>query len=128
MNIKKNGNEIALIATLNEPIGDDDREKKREITFFCDLHPELKTTISGKPGTVFTLNEPLLFESGPIRLQMTFSLLEGGGDFIGHLMRGNRPSQTADKGESRFAAFDQQIILRTLRRSHPCKIKIKIDR
>ena len=122
----ENDSEITLIATLNDPIQTDDREKLREIAFFCDLHPDLKTTVAGQPGTVFKLGEPLVFESGNIRLKMTFSLHEGQGDFLGHLMRGNRPTQTADKGVNRFAGYDQQIYLRTLRRSHPCKIKISI--
>lgn len=117
---------IELIATLSTPVGDDDREKNREVILYCDLHNDLKFSVSGSPSSIFRLGETVEIESGDLKAVISFELMEGEGDFIGHLMRGNRHSQVSDKGVHKFTAFDQQIVLRTLRRSHPCKVKIRI--
>jgi hypothetical protein len=117
---------IDLIVALGDPIQDDDREKNREIVFYADLHEDLRTAVNGQAGTVFNLNDQVSLVDKEIALSLQFSLLEGEGDFIGHLMRGNRPTQLKDKGANKFTAYDQQIILRTLRRSHPCRFCIRM--
>ncbi len=117
---------IELTAKLGDPIEDDDREKNREIVLFCDLHENLKFLVSGIPASTFKLGDEIELQSPDFKAKLRFDLMEGNGHFIGHLMRGNRPSQVSDNGANRFTAYDQQIYLRTLRRSHPCSVRIRL--
>lgn len=118
---------VEFTAKLGSPSEDDDREKNREISLFCDLHEELKFLVSGISSSTFKLGDEIELQSKDFRARIKFDLIEGKGNFIGHLMRGNRPSQVSDKGVNRFTAYDQQIYLRTLRRSHPCTIKLTLQ-
>ena len=92
----------------------ENRDKQREIELFINLGPKISTS-------VFRLDEPVKIQFAKTALTLTFRRLAGTGDFIGHLSRGNRPSQIA-KGE----AFDQVLSLRTLRRSPDALIELEI--
>ena len=89
-------------------------ENKREIELFVNVGPRISTSL-------FRLNEPVEIQFAKTTLTLTFRLHSGSGDFVGHLSRGNRPSQIL-KGE----AFDQVLSLRTLRRSRDAVIELEI--
>ncbi|HRD56241.1 MAG TPA: hypothetical protein PLC42_07595, partial [Parachlamydiaceae bacterium] len=74
-------------------------------------------------GFVFQLGDVVDIVADGKNFQLKFELVEGSGQFLGHFMRGNRPSQIADKAKERFTAFDAQIFLRTIRREASCTIK-----
>ena len=55
--------------------------------------------------------------------RLRFSLVEGEGDFCGHIYRSNRPNQRLTANHE---SFDWKIGLRTLRRSEKCILSIEI--
>ena len=104
----------------------EEREKNRDVQFFVNLHEDLKILVNGSPSTTFRFGETVTLEDAQARVSLTFTLDEGKGDFLGHIMRGNRPCQIAAKGKERFSAYDYQIFLRTIRRKEPCQIKVHL--
>lgn len=117
---------LELVFTLDPEVDVEDREKRKEIEFFIDIDSKASFTVDGKSSTTFELGKPMNIHLGALSLQIVFSVVEGEGDFLGHLMRGNRPSQTSIKGEKSFHAYDWNLFLRTIRRSSHCKIKADI--
>lgn len=81
-------------------------EAEREVELFLDLH-ECEISVNGERSTTFRLGDEVTIG----RIALTFSLVEGEGTFMGHLARGNRPSQVLKDG-----TYDNVIFLRTLRR------------
>lgn len=93
----------------------DFEERPREIELFVNRGVKLS-------GSTFRLDETVTAQFEKVALKLTFTLLEGEGNFIGHVSHGNRPSQTL-KGE----AFDQVLSLRTLRRSSEIVLGLDIQ-
>lgn len=110
---------VDLFLTLPSSVDLDDREKQREITFYCDdktqVHPE-----KGR-STLFYLEDPILFKMDDLIVKLTFSLFEGNGDFAGHLVKENRPSQIIKN-----QTFDRGVLLRTLRRDSNVVLKASL--
>lgn len=105
----------------------EDREKNREVLFYFDIPDEVEITVQDIPATTFQLGENVKIKSGKMALSLQFTLEEGQGQFFGHIMPGNRLSQTAVRGAQRFNAYDWQVLLRTVRRSGRCKLKALCD-
>lgn len=95
-----------------------------EVGIYCDLSTHL--TVEGKQASVFNLNDEIHLITPTKTFVLSFSLKEGEGEFLGHLMRANRPFQTACKGALQHEAFDWYLALRTLRRSPRANIEIKL--
>jgi len=72
------------------------------------------------------MSEEVVLHIGEKRFEFTFKVIEGEGDFLGHICFGNRPSQLLNKGVNRFEAFDLQLFLRTITRTPQCKIQVVI--
>jgi hypothetical protein len=106
----------------DSPIGDKFNQN-REIEFFVDFHSDILFTLNGHRSNTFELGQPVILSLGKHKLSLVFELLKGEGVFLGHVMRGNRPSQVDYKGERRFQAHDWTFFLRTLRRQNPCRIQ-----
>jgi len=104
----------------------EDKEKLREIVFYLDYADAHTIRFNGHSSNTFHLQDPIEISSPPLKATLQFEVVEGSGQWMGHLMRGNRPSQIAAKGANRFQSYDWQIILRTLRRSENCKIRCRI--
>ena len=121
-----NGKTIEMTFELSENFITDDREKAREVLFFLDASDQNVITVSNALATTFTLQDNLRIQNGSFSLSLKYHLEQGEGQFSGHIMKGNRPSQISLQGQNRHQAFDWQIILRTLRRTNPCKIKVII--
>ncbi|MDE3045679.1 MAG: hypothetical protein KGJ02_03445 [Verrucomicrobiota bacterium] len=90
-----------------------------EVALYCDAR--LTYSIDGKKGTVFTFGQEISLGD----FALTFTLLEGQGDFCGHVLRGNRPCQST---AAQYESCDWKIGLRTLRRSTACRISVRISK
>lgn len=117
---------FTLFFRLESPAPSDDKEKHREVNFYLDYDPCHQIRIAGSAASTFELGQPITIRSGDRNLSLKFELAEGSGQFQGHLMRGNRPSQTENKGSNRFASYDWHVFLRTVRRHDSCVIKATI--
>jgi len=130
-NIKKvefreEDNTIEMIFTYFDTFQVELRDKSQELSFYVDEQEGTKITVGGRTSTTFKLGEDVLLEDGNMNITVNFQIHEGDGQFLGHIMKGNRPSQVSLKGEHRFDAFDWQIFLRTIGRTEHCAIKATI--
>lgn len=95
-------------------------EKGAEMLFDCE--EEIAFYLSRIPlnrANTFKLSEPVTI--GPVTL--TFTLVQGTGDFMGHIALANRPSEKDKSGE----VYDWKIFLRSLRMSPDCKINVLVE-
>jgi hypothetical protein len=118
---------VTLILHLEKEVDAENREKQKEINFYLDFHPEAKIKVDQQASSTFELGQLVTIESEQRKLDLTFEQIEGKGQFLGHLMRGNRPCQMSAKGEERFKAHDWHLLLRTIRRAGKCVIKAQIN-
>lgn len=109
---------IELFFDFGEP-----SDEKKEVEFFLDYQPGIKFTLKGIAANTFELGETLDIHTPDRHLSLQIDLVEGEGQFLGHIMRGNRPSQTNLKGENRFQSYDWTLFLRTIRRKGKCRLK-----
>jgi len=124
----KEGDEIVILFDLREQRDDEvGGTPKSEIEFFVDIHPDIQFRVNGLDSNTFGLGESFQILFKDYFLTIIFELVQGEGDFFGHLMRGNRPSQVDLKGEKRFQAYDWTFFLRTIRRQNPCQIKATLS-
>jgi len=127
MQYSEAGNRIELTFELADPIQQEDREKMREIAFYLDDHDNHSITFSGQTASTFKLHDEVQISSKNLTIRKRFALIEGEGQFVGHLMKGNRPAQVSLKGPQRYNAYDWQIFLRTVRRTPRCVVKATIE-
>lgn len=116
-------NEIEITISLAPTYSLEEREKSRELAFFFDIEPQVKMAIHDETATTFHLTETVTLTTPQMKVSLMMALKSGEGEFLGHLMKGNRPSQILNKGVHRFKAYDWQLFLRTLRRSETCQLK-----
>ncbi|MBI3508116.1 MAG: hypothetical protein HY069_00545 [Chlamydiia bacterium] len=93
-----------------------------EVEAFCDLKTSI--TIENRKGTVFQLGDVLELESDGTRLRLQFDLVEGSGDFCGHISRANRETQVVKQS---YETYDWRIALRTLRKRTSCIIQVQVE-
>lgn len=105
----------------------EDREKNREVGFFLDEQEGITITVDGQASTTFQLKQEVVINTKDLKISLTFQVVEGDGQFFGHIMKGNRPAQVSLKGSNRFTAYDWQIFLRTVRRSERCVVKASVN-
>lgn len=118
---------LEILFHLDEPINVEDREKSRDIVFYFDFDDQTEITISGDKATTFALGEEIGIKDKQFSFSMIFTLEDGEGRFLGHLMRGNRPSQVNLKGNRRFNSYDWQLFLRALQRKGNVKIRVRLN-
>lgn len=121
-----NENEIELFFSFSEPAQVDSSEKNQEICFYVDENSNLTIKVENLAATTFRMGEELVISDETVKMTLSFHLHSGEGDFFGHIMKANRPSQLSVVGANRFSVFDWQIFLRTIRRSDTCIIKAKL--
>lgn len=121
------GDVVKIIFKLMKPSNLEERDSQREIELFSDFYPDLSLSVNEKSANTFQLGETLILSSEKHKISLVFDLLEGEGTFLGHLMRGNRPSQMSCKGERRFQAYDWTLFLRTIRRQSECRVQMTLS-
>jgi hypothetical protein len=124
-----NSNTLEFLFTLSDVPELEDKEKSREISFYFDLFEKSSVKIEGFSATTFKLHEKVEVIVDGLKFSLKFEIAKGTGQFLGHFMRGNRPSQIANNGKERFAAYDWQLFLRTIRRPQDseCVIKVTLE-
>ncbi len=104
----------------------EEADERVELAFFCNLHETTTLLVNGKRATTFQLGDLVTVDSDGIILNLVFSLIEGEGNFFGQISRGNRPTQSANRGDHVYEAYDWQITLRTVHRTPRTFIKATI--
>lgn len=95
-----------------------DEKNRTELSFFVNYYPSNTIAINGEKGTVFRLEDAVQIGD---RWRLSFEKVDGEGDFLGHISRGNRPAQLdADITH----AHDWKISIRTLRRSPNLRLRL----
>lgn len=97
------------------------REGDYELNLFTEFSEKKDISINNQKATVFNLGDQVTINSGEKRLALSFEVIEGEGQFCGHIMRGNRCSQVE---QDLFAAYDYRIAFRTIERSQNLQVKI----
>lgn len=103
------------------------QDQKREIEFFINGSASPKWRVENSPMTLFQLGQRLEINCQLFDFFFTFELLEGEGRFVGHVMRGNRPSQIDLRGDKRYQAYDWTFFIRSIRRQPRCILKVIIE-
>ncbi len=101
-----------------------EEKKGMEISFYTDYHPDTEIRINGEKGTVFKLGDLVTIHTATKTLTLSFEIGEGEGILLGHISRGNRPSQLLTHD---FTAYDWKIGIRTLRRSKILRLSFSVD-
>lgn len=117
----RDGKQIELHFTLGNESENDHPKDRVEAAFFCS-RKDTGMTVEGKKATLFRLEESVQVDS-PVPVSIHFSLVQGEGDFTGHISLGNRPSQTHSEGD----ALDWKIAIRSVRRTPDCVLKAKLS-
>ncbi len=124
---KKGGEEqVEMAFRLCPSIDLEDKKQSRELSFYVDKTAQLDILVEGKYATTFSLGQVVTLQSEKIKLSFILALEQGQGDFMGHIMPGNRPSQISTKGNRQYETYDWHIFLRTLRRNTDVVIRAQI--
>ena len=101
-------------------------EESYECSFYLNHHPDHAIFVSPEQkASAWKMGESIEINSQGQRWLLQFEVMEGEGQFYGHLLRGNRPGQHHAVG---FAAHDWRIALRTIRRSEGCTLLAKLTK
>lgn len=122
----KTANGFELAFHFDSAFVAEEREKTKEIAFYLDYDDKARLTVDSSPATTFQLGQKVEWSLDSLQFSLTASVAKGEGNFFGHIMRGNRPSQLSLKGSQRFNSYDWIVFLRTLSRSDQCQINITI--
>lgn len=117
------GDSLILLFELRDEFTEENGTPKREIELFFDFHPDVQFLVNDHATVTFEMRQLFQISFKHHRLSLLFELVQGEGNFMGHVMRSNRPSQMDIKGEKRFQSYDWTVFLRTIRRQKGCKIQ-----
>lgn len=118
--------QIQLFFRLDQEVDLQDKEKQRNINFYFDFEPNYQILVNERSATIFELEDELVLQLGQERISIVFELVEGTGNFMGHISVGNRPSQAVHEADLRFEVYDWNVFLRTVRRNASCLIRVTL--
>jgi hypothetical protein len=121
----RNGNQVEMWLTLGKESENDHPKEHQEVVAYCSRQ-DVRITVDQKAATLFRLGERLDIHSS-LHTTLQFYLDEGEGDFAGHLLMGSRPSEGEESEKGTSIAHDWKIVLRSIRRSHPCTIRVRLS-
>lgn len=123
--LNKEEGRVTLYFDLESPF----EGEERTICFFWDDHPDWQVRVDGELAATFALGQTVSLQvSRDQTIHLVFELVEGEGQFLGHLAKGNRPSQLKVlEEEKHFQAYDRILFIRTIRRRTPCRLKVTIQ-
>lgn len=116
-----NGKTIELLCELSQ---DAFQDRTIACSFFVDNTEGVDILVNKEKATTFLFGDTVSLKMNQALVDIHYELIEGEAHFMGHIMRGNRPSQIYTKGFERYSAYDLQIFLRGIRSNGPSKIKI----
>lgn len=105
----------------------DNRDSHREIGFYFDFQKDVEIVVNDIPTNTFELGQKIVITTAGQCFSLQFDLEQGQGQFLGHVIRGNRPAQIDLQGDQRFNSYDWFLFIRTIRRVGPCTLKVKIQ-
>lgn len=111
-----------LVFELTPEVFNEEREKAKALVLSFNDQSGNKVLVNGQKATCFTMNDTLELTIGSLKLPLAFTKLAGDGEFVGHIVRGNRSGHN----QPRFTATDIQIFLRALRGTTPTTIKVSL--
>lgn len=108
--------------SFNAPM-EEREEEEIPISFFWSFGKTTRIEVNGVLATVFRLGDTVSFFTPSQKIQMRLENIAGEGDFLGRISLGNRPSSRGPEG-----LWDWKVIVRTLRRSAPCTLRLNLQR
>jgi hypothetical protein len=93
-------------------------ESKEEISFYMDASPDVSLLINQSKGSCFFLGDTITIRTTTLKLDLSFSIQEGKGSFLGLVRKGIRKNQL-DKN-----TYDWNIVIECLSREESCSIKM----
>ncbi len=112
----------ALTFELYPELFAEEKEKAKALIISFNDHPENRVLVAGQMATCFELKDPLQIRLGTMSLNLGFTRLSGDGEFVGHIIRGNRSGHANE----RYKATDVQIFLRALRGTTPTTLRVEL--
>lgn len=100
-------------------------KQQNELEFYINRGEDLKVFVDSKKASLFHLGSVLELQTKDATLRCIFSSDSPDAQIVGHILNGNRPS-SQDSLSLDSKAYDQKIILRTLRRSTNCKVRLQL--
>jgi hypothetical protein len=116
---QKIGEVFRMIFTY--PVEVPDEEGQEELAFYIDAQAKVELFVNGNRSTTFKPSDDVAWHTAQKRLSFSITIVEGEGKIMGHLLKGNRPSQVL---KDPFKAYDWKIGLRTLKRDSHLKLQI----
>jgi hypothetical protein len=104
----------------------DEVKQQNELEFYMSLGEDLDVLVEGKKASLFRLGNALEFKTQEATLRCTFTSDSKDAQIVGHLLYGNRPS-SLESNSVDAKAYDQKIVLRTLRRDKECKMRLHLE-
>lgn len=83
----------------------------------------LVVKVNGIPATVFRIGDEVTLEGADFVIRLRFAT-QGKGVFLGHVSKGNRPSEWVNSGENRFKGYHRLLSLRTIEREEGEKVHL----
>lgn len=125
MNAEFSDNTLSVDFTYFEEFPQEVKQQN-ELEFFINLGEDLQVCVEGKKASLFHLGSTLELRTKEAVLRCIFTTDSPDAQIVGHLLYGNRPS-SQDVCFVDSKAYDQKIVLRTLRRSKYCKVRMDLQ-
>lgn len=120
---------LEMLFTFDEEFSGNDDDKAKEINFYFNSQtgysPEM--SINGEKASTFVASQAFSLIKDSANIKLSFETMAGEGNFVAHILSGNRPSQMANHGAERFSAFDWQLLIRTISRSKDAQLKVRLE-
>lgn len=96
------------------------------VHFYFNYHPDHEIFINSGKANTFYLKDRVEIRSKGLTMQLSLEAADG--KYMGHVLRGNRPSQHLCKGENQFAAYDWLIAIRVIELgSAPIRVRLLLE-
>lgn len=111
-----------LVFEVGQEVFAEEKEKAKALVLSFNDHPHNKVLVMGQAATCFQFSDPLEITLGKKVMSLSFTRLSGDGEFVGHIILGNRSGHANE----RYEATDVQIFLRALRGTTPTVVQVNL--
>lgn len=112
-----------FVFEVGQEVFAEEKEKAKALVLSFNDHPQNGVRVMGQMATCFQFTDPLEITLGKKVMKLSFSRLSGDGEFVGHIIRGNRSGHANE----RYHATDVQIFLRALRGTTPTVVQVHLS-